>query len=195
VTARTRRAVLAAPLLSVTAVVLAACSIPNMSSPVAITPVATPTRTTAPATPDLSGAGGSELYLVGSDGKLVPVRRAPTSGGTKSQVEQALGQLTAGPDGDEQARGLTSAIPPGLSVMLVRLIGSQAIVDIKGTDPGPATEEARLATAQVVLTLTSIPTVDSVLLTRNGRPQAVLPDGELTQLPMTKEDVAALVQQ
>jgi spore germination protein GerM len=182
-------------MVCVAVVVLVGCGIPNMSTPVAITAAATPTRATAPASPDLSGPGGSELFLVGSDGKLVPVRRAPTSGDTHSQVEQALSHLTAGPDGDEQARGLTSAIPPGLQVMLVRLIGSQAIVDIKGTDPGPATEEARLATAQVVLTLTSIPSVDSVLLTRNGHPQAVLPDGELTQLPMTKDDVAALMQQ
>ena len=194
-TARTRRAVLAAPLLSVTAALLTACSIPNMSAPVAITPPATPTHVASPASPDLSGAGASEVFRVGSDGKLVPGRRAPTSGDTRAQVTQALSQLTAGPDGAEQSRGLSSAIPPGLSVMLVRLIGPQAIVDIKGTDPGPATEEARLATAQVVLTLTSIPSVDSVLLTRNGNPRAVLPDGELTQLPMTRQDVAALLQQ
>jgi spore germination protein GerM len=194
VTKATRRAALVGSALFVAAL-LTACGIPNMSAPVAITPVATATRTASPASPDLTGPGGSELFLVGSDGKLVPVRRAPTSGDAKAQVEQALSQLTAGPDGDEQARGLTSAIPPGLSVMLSRMVGPQAVVDIRGSDPGPATEEAKLATAQVVLTLTSIPAVDSVLLTRNGQPQAVLPDGELTDRPMTRADVAALLQQ
>jgi spore germination protein GerM len=45
-----------------------------------------------------------------------------------------------------------------------------------------------------VLTLTALPGVVSVLLTRNGRPlEATLPDGELTALPMTKQDFAVLV--
>jgi hypothetical protein len=185
----------ATQVLCVAALLLTACSIPNMSEPVAITPASTPTRAAAPSSQDLIGPGGSELFLVGADAKLVPVRRSPVTGDTKTLVTKALSQLTGGPDQSEQSRGLSSAIPPGLSVMLVRLIGTQAIVDVKGTDPGPATEEARLATAQVVLTLTSIPQVDSVLLTRNGRPQAVLPDGELTQLPITRDDVASLLQQ
>ena len=117
------------------------------------------------------------------------------AGDTTAQVTQVLSQLTAGPDPDEQSRGLSSAIPPGLSVMLEGVDGSKAIVDIEGTDPGPATEEARLATAQVVLTLTSLPQVDSVLLKRNGQPHAVLPDGELTEQPLTREDVVSLLQQ
>jgi Sporulation and spore germination len=175
---------------------LTACGIPNMSEPAAVSTLATPTRPASAASsyPTTTGRG-PEVYLVGSDARLVPVRHVPASGDVAAMATQALSQLTAGPDPDEQARGLSSAIPPGLSVMLVRLKGPLAIVDVKGTDPGPATEEAKLATAQVVLTLTSIPGVDSVLLTRNGVPQAVLPDGELTQLPISREDVAGLLKQ
>ena len=175
---------------------LAACSIPNMAEPVAITPAETPVRTAVPASPGASGlVDASEVFLVDGGGRLVPVHRAPASGDTTAQVTQVLSQLTAGPDPDEQSRGLSSAIPPGLSVMLEGVVGSRAVVDIEGTDPGPATEEARLATAQVVLTLTSLPQVDSVLLKRNGQPHAVLPDGELTEQPLTREDVVSLVQQ
>jgi len=177
------------------AVALASCGIPNMADPERITPPPTP-RGVPVATPsNLSVVGGAaELFLVGADNKLAAVRRAPIAGDTQALVSQTLSQLTAGPDEEERARGLSSAIPPGLTVQLVRLIGTQAIVDIGGTDPGPAAEEARLATGQVVLTLTAIPQVDSVLLTRNGRPlEAVLPDGVLTELPLTRDDFMVLV--
>jgi spore germination protein GerM len=190
-----RQTFVAAGLSVLAAVVLAACGIPNMAKPVAFSPP-TPSPAAASPSPRLTSTGAAaEIYLVGPAGKLVPVRRDNVVGDVSSQATEVLSQLTAGPDQQDLARGLSSAIPPGLTVMLVRLSGQLAVVDLKGTDPGPATDEARLATAQVVLTLTSIPPVSQVLLTRNGVPQAVLPDGELTQLPMTRDDVSALLQQ
>jgi spore germination protein GerM len=181
--------------LALVAVVVASCGIPNMADPAPMTQPPTASRAPVTTPSNLSVVGGAaELFLVGADNMLVAVRRPPIAGDTHALVTQTLSQLTSGPDDEERARGLSSAIPPGLTVQLVRLIGTQAIVDIGGTDPGPAAEEARLATGQVVLTLTAIPQVDSVLLTRNGRPlEAVLPAGVLTELPLTRDDYMVLL--
>jgi spore germination protein GerM len=182
--------------MGLSAALLAGCGIPNMDEAAKVSPPSTPTHAPAPS-PNPSAVGGpSVVYLVGSDGRLVLVHGQPIAGDTSALVTQTLSQLTAGPDQVDRDRGLSSAIPPGLTVKLVKLIGGQAVVDIGGTDPGPAADQARLATGQVVLTLTALPQVDSVLLTRNGRPTgAVLPDGELTQLPLTRADYMVLVQQ
>ena len=191
---RTTTGVLAAGVLALSGALVAGCGIPNMGAAERITPPPTPSRAPVTTPTDLNVVGGpAVLYLVGSDNKLVLVRRGPIAGGTRELVTQTLGELTAGPDQVERDRGMASAIPPGLTLTLVRLIGSNAVVDIGGTDPGPAADQAKLAIGQVVLTLTAIPQVDSVLLTRNGRPlEAVLPDGELTELPLTREDFTVL---
>jgi len=193
---RTAAATLAAAVLAATGALVTACGIPNMDTAEQITPPSTPTHSPVVSPTDLDVVGGAAvLYLVGDDGRLVLVRRGPIAGDTRALVGQTLQELTSGPDQDERDRGLSSAIPPGLTLTPVRLIGSQAVVDIGGTDPGPAADQARLVTGQVVLTLTALPQIDSVLLTRNGRPlEAVLPDGELTELPLTREDFTVLVQ-
>jgi hypothetical protein len=52
-----------------------------------------------------------------------------------------------------------------------------------------------LAVAQVVLTVTSVPGVDSVLVTRDGAPvELPLPGGALTSGPVTGRDYISLVE-
>ncbi|MFI5099853.1 MAG: GerMN domain-containing protein [Actinomycetes bacterium] len=180
----------------VAALVLSGCGLPTMDAPAAITQAALPTRTAQ------SQAGGpvtpgapAELFFVSRGQKLQAVRREHVSGTPEQLIDQTLQQLVAGPDDTELSAGLSTAIPPGLTLRLASLTDGSAVVDLMGTDPGPAADQAHLATGQVVLTLTALPMVDSVLLTRNGRRlEAALPDGELTALPLTERDFAVLVQ-
>jgi spore germination protein GerM len=175
---------------------LAGCGLPTMSEPAAIDQAAVPTPAARGSHSDsLLPGGTAELYFVSGERMVRAVRRAPVAGNAAQVIERTLAQLVSGPDETERSAGLSSAIPPGLTLTLVKLSGGLAVVDIVGTDPGPAADQAHLATAQVVLTLTALPLVDSVMLTRNGRPlEAALPDGELTALPLTERDFTVLVQ-
>ena len=167
-----------------------------MDEPVAIKQTALPTRTAqGPASGSVTTGAPAELFFVFGGKKLQAVRREHVSGTPEQLIDQTLQQLVAGPDDTELSAGLSTAIPPGLTLRLASLTNGKAVVDLMGTDPGPAADQAHLATGQVVLTLTALPTVDSVLLTRNGRQlEAALPDGELTALPLTERDFAVLVQ-
>ena len=54
-----------------------------------------------------------------------------------------------------------------------------------------ASDSNRLEVAQIVLTATSVPGVDAVLLELAGEPiEAPLPDGELADRPLTAQDYA-----
>lgn len=192
--ARLRGAVRAVVVVLLLGPVLAACGIPNMAEPVAMSPVATPSRASGPGT-DVAGTGGStRLFFMLGDDHLHGVERPPLAGSVREQVTQVLAELTNGPAGDELGGGLASAIPPGLTLRLVDLNGTQAVVDLQGTDPGPGGNQAHLVAGQVVLSLTSLPGVDSVVLTRNGQPHgSALPDGELTTKPLTRNDYTVLI--
>ncbi len=179
------------------AVGLSGCGLPTMDEPAAIDQAGVPDHAAAGSqTQSRPAAGGTaDLFFVSGENMLRPVRRAPVSADTQQAIAQTLAQLVAGPDATERKAGLSSAIPPGLTLKLVSLVDGQAVVDLEGSDPGPAADQAHLATGQVVLTLTAMPLVDSVLLTRNGRPlEAALPDGELTALPLTEQDFSVLLQ-
>ena len=58
----------------------------------------------------------------------------------------------------------------------------------------PSGAASRRAVAQIVLTATSVPGVDAVLLTLDGDPvEAPLPSGELTSAPLTETDYEPLL--
>ncbi len=174
---------------------LAGCGIPSMDEPrplatevVPVLPTPGPIESPVPA--------GSEpaLYFSTADELLRAVRRSVPTGTPSEQAGELLAGLMVGPSVTERAVGLSTSIPPGLTLQLTSLEGGHAVVDVAGEDPGPTAAQARLATGQVVLTLTALPGVSSVSLTRNGVPiEASLPDGSLTELPLTAEDYASLV--
>ena len=178
------------------AALLSSCGLPTMKEPAAIDQVAVPTRVAQGSQSGATTVGGTaELFFVSGDHMLRAVRREGVSGSPAQVVAQTLAELVAGPDDSEMSAGLGSAFPPGLTLKLVSLSDGKAVVDIVGTDPGPAAYQAHLATGQVVLSLTALHVVDSVLFLRNGRPlEAALPDGELTALPLTEQDFSVLVQ-
>jgi len=74
------------------------------------------------------------------------------------------------------------------------LSGATATIDLGGAAEAPSGQESRRAVAQIVLTATSLPGVDAVLLTRAGqRVDAPLPSGQLTSRPLTDDDYQPLL--
>jgi Sporulation and spore germination len=179
------------------ALMLDGCGIPTMNQPAALDSGLVP-RQSVPVT----GAGGAatpaglrpSMFFVFGEDQLRAVHRDPAAAASSREVDALLAGLVAGPTDLERGAGLSTAIPPGLTLHLTSLRNGQAVVDLTGQDPGPALGQAHLAAAQIVLTLTALPDVESVILTRNGRPlEAALPDGSLTSLPLTHDDYASLL--
>ena len=90
--------------------------------------------------------------------------------------------------------GLASALGPDVSLTVNSIQGNRADIDITIGPPGPSARRLPLAVGQIVLSLTSVPGVDSVWLMSGGTPiEAPLPDGALTARPLTAQDFTALV--
>lgn len=123
---------------------------------------------------------GSQLAAVG---RQVP---APLT------ADKALTEVVRGPTPLERGRGLRSALPGSL-----RLLGTVAhdvpLIDVTESLTGVDGEEQILALAQLVFTLTGLPTVNGVSFARDGRPVEVpTGDGELKRGPLGREDFAAV---
>ncbi|GAB3436983.1 hypothetical protein GCM10027517_07890 [Phycicoccus ginsengisoli] len=194
---RRAAAVLAVVTVPFWAGLLGACGAPVHGAPVTITKVPYDlTRPTTPATaaPEPGGAARPSVYLVRGQ-VLVPVRarsRQPTD--PAAAVAEVLGQLTEGPSEQERQAGLSTALGPGTAIRLTALEGGVAKVDVAAGDQVPAASRVPLAVAQVVLSVTSVPGVDSVLVTRDGEAvELPLPGGALTASPVTAQDYASLV--
>lgn len=181
----------------VTAALLAACGAPVAGPPVTITAVPYDlTRPAGPAsaTPDPGGTARPYVYLV-RDQVLVPVRvPGPRPTDPSGAVAEVLGQLTEGPSERDRLAGLSTALGPGTTITLTDLSRGVARVDLSAGDQAPAASRVPLAVAQVVLTVTSVPGVDAVLVTRDGDPvELPLPGGALTASPVTAADYVALL--
>jgi hypothetical protein len=102
----------------------------------------------------------------------------------------ALGQLLAGPSGDEADLGLTSAIPVGTELRGVGIEAGLATVDLSSTfGSGGGSMSMRLRLAQLVYTLTQFPTVDAVALELEGEPATVFgSEGIVLDHPLTRAD-------
>ena len=175
---------------------LASCGVPTMREPVGLDAgLVPPPRSTDPEAQAPDGLPTApRLYFVEGDDGLQAVRGDSVAVMPSEQARAMLAQLMRGPTEAELAAGLSSAIPPGLSLRLAALAGGLATVDVEGTDPGPGGNASHLLPGQVVLSLTSLPFVDAVMLTRNGRPlEAALPDGALTELPLSRTDYSSLI--
>ena len=175
---------------------LAGCGAPDDGTPVTITRV--PYDLTSPSpgptgTPDPEGTARPYVYLVRED-VVVPVK-AQTDRATQpsAAVTDVLAQLTEGPSERERAAGLSTALGPGTALRLRGLAENVATVDLTSGDQAPAASRVPLAVAQVVLTVTSVPGVDRVRMTRDGQPlELPLPGGALTGSPVGAHDYLPL---
>jgi len=193
-----RRAGRAAALLLVTAV--AACGVPTGGSPEPIPAsevpydLAAPLATTSAAPSPPAHLDEPRVYLVAADGALVPRGRSLGSGALPDRLDQLLDDLATGPTTSELTDRLSTALRPETSLTVDELSGGTVTIDLGGTAEAPSGQESRRAVAQIVLTATSLPGVDEVLLTRAGQPvDAPLPSGQLTSDALTADDYAALL--
>jgi spore germination protein GerM len=115
-------------------------------------------------------ADPARVYLVGRDDVLVPRTRETTESSPEEQLEDLLDDLADGPTSVELDDQLSTALPPDVELSVADLAAGTATVDISGATQAPSGWASRLAVAQLVLTATSVPGVDGVLLTLDGQP-------------------------
>jgi spore germination protein GerM len=108
-------------------------------------------------------------------------------------VERLLAALAAGPSEQGRSAGRSSAIPPDSGLELVGIVDGTAQVDIE-PEASLSAERLPVAMGQIVLSVTSVPTIRSVVLVADGEPlQVPLPGGVLTDGAVTADDYADLL--
>ena len=133
--------------------------------------------------------GGSRIYLlspVGTDEQAL-LRAVPRSEATNP--EELLTSLLAGANADENALGLTSAIPTGLEIQQARTVGTRLTVDINDALNELSDLGLRQALAQIVATASEIDQVQQIRLRVDGQNQGwPTGDGEVTDRPLSIYD-------
>jgi hypothetical protein len=139
-----------------------------------------------------------QIYLVRTDGKLVPVSRTITQGADLGTI---LTEVQLEPTPVEEAAGLRTAVPRD-SVLGVVVRGGTATIDLADTflDPSFVPSEQQLAAGQLTMTATErgvASGVGRVRFTVGGKPIAVpRGDGSLpqaTDLSVSRDDYSQLV--
>ncbi|HEY9473599.1 MAG TPA: GerMN domain-containing protein [Mycobacteriales bacterium] len=188
--------------LAVGMLAAAGCGVPTEQAPrpvaasapselLAPAPRTVPQPTQVRATPN---AQVPQVYFVDDRDRLVGLPQPMRIGSVRADLDALMRTLTAGLTGAERARGLSSALPPGLTLTVDDVHAGRVTVDLSGDVPGPSGDQTVLAVAQIVLSATSIPTVTGVQLTRAGNPlDAPLVGGALTSVPLSRSDYRSLL--
>jgi hypothetical protein len=188
----------AAALLVVTATT--ACGVPTGGSPVAIPASEVPyglasplPPTSAPPSPP-APLDEPRVYLTTEDGALAPRGRSLATGALRDRLDELLDDLATGPSPPELTGRLSTALRPDVSLGVAEISGATATIDLGGSADAPTGRESVTAVAQIVLTATSLPGVDEVLLTRAGEQvDAPLPSGQLTSRGLSADDYSPLL--
>jgi hypothetical protein len=193
----TGRRVRAFPVLALLAV-LTGCGVPTGGGPSTIAATDVPygladsSPVPTPVTPPEATVDAPRVYWVTATDTLVPRSREVSGTTRRARLADLLEQLAAEPTADERDQQLSTALPPEVRLSVTGLDDGTATIDLDALAEAPAGVSGRRAVAQVVLTATSVPGVDAVLLELAGEPiEAPLPDGELTDRPLTARDYAA----
>lgn len=141
-----------------------------------------------------SGVAGPRLYWVDAEDRLVGRPAASFCSKNLTGVAQdILDQLGDGPSARDLGSGLGTALPPDRWLELVAITDRTAQLRIS-TDDTIATNRVVLATAQTVLSLTSIPGVDQVEMEYDAGPlQVPRSSGELADGPLRRDDYRSLL--
>jgi spore germination protein GerM len=130
------------------------------------------------------------VFLV-RDGALVPVPRRILAAPGPAAVVKAL---SAGPTDQEQAEGLSTALPADDDLKIARVEGSTVTVALPGAADAASRSDAIFGFGQLVLTLTSLPSVSGVRFEEDGKPlQVPRSDGALTSSPLGRLDYRDLI--
>lgn len=158
---------------------------PGPSVAPSATPVVTPAPTPQVTPPPAARSVVSVYFLKGE--KVQPVARTVAGPGVAAAAVRAL---LAGPTAAEQAAGLSTTVPAGVTLRGLTLADRVATVDLSssfGSGGGSLSMTARLA--QVVFTLTRFPTVTSVRFRLDGTPATALGgEGVVLSRPSTRAD-------
>ncbi|MBB3086853.1 GerMN domain-containing protein [Geodermatophilus sabuli] len=175
--------------------VLAGCGVPTGGPAETIPASEVPFGLTSPsaqtsATPAPEPqADPTRVYLVARDDSLVPRPREVTGRLAQDRLDSLLAALAAGPTAAEHDLQLSTALPPDVELTVTDLTGGTATIDLAGPTDAPAGPAGRRAVAQLVLSATSVPGVDAVVLTVDGAPvDAPLPSGQLSPAPLSADD-------
>jgi hypothetical protein len=155
-------------------------------------------RTAPPEGPAPSVTGPAvtvpQVYLLDVEDQLVPQRQPVEASGLEPVVQSLLLLLAAGPTEEQRARGLGTALGPGVGLDLTGVVEGTAQIQVTPSSQIPAADRLPLAIGQVVLTATSVDGVDRVVFLQDGVPvEAPLPGGARTSVPVTAADYSSLL--
>lgn len=172
------------------------CGLPDQTSPSIVSGahLAPQQRASAPATtvPLLPSRLPTTLYFISADSShLVAAKQFDAHTG----LAAAIGSLLAGPTSSESAAGLSTAIPDKTKLDSSSLHGPLAYLDFSKSLASVSGQEQLLAFAQIVVTATSVPGVQEVLIAVGKQVvSAPLSDGTLAQGPVGRASYASLIQ-
>lgn len=179
-------------------VTLAACGVPVQSTPEPVEPGSVPSelrdggQTPSPQPSATTHKLPLQVNFVRNN-QLVSIRREEPAGTPADRLSTVIKDLIAGPTKTEQANGITTALPPGLTLSIVEMQGTRVVLQLSGDTEGRSATENVLAVGQIVLSATALPSVDEVTFSRDGVPvEALLADGALTTDALTAADYASL---
>jgi hypothetical protein len=177
---------------------LAACGVPTGGAPSTIDPtdvpygLASPSPAPTPTPAPEAVADTSRVHWVAADDTVVPREREAAGSTRRERLTSLLGQLATGPTPAEREEQLSTALPPEIGLTVTALDQGTASIDLEVAAQALSGVSGRRAVAQIVLTATSVPGVEAVLLELAGQPvEAPLPAGALTARPLTAGDYAA----
>ncbi|SDY67573.1 Sporulation and spore germination [Modestobacter sp. DSM 44400] len=182
------------------AALTAGCSVPTGGAPEPIAAadvpygLASPTSSASATPTSPTRLDQPRVYLIGDDGALVPRGRDLAGGTLGERLDELLADLASGPTATELTDQLSTALHPDTTLSADELTGTTVTIDLGGSADAPTGEESKRAVGQIVLTATSLPGIEAVLLTRSGqRVDAPLPSGQLTSQPLASADYASLL--
>jgi spore germination protein GerM len=179
----------------VAAVALASCGVPEAGlttiEPAELPDALRPSTTTIDPRSDRPGPGdGIAVYWIRDD-QLVA---ATTSVEVAPELPDIVAALERGPGPADHRGAERSAVSRGDVVEGVTQEDAQVTIELDDAFAEVAGSDQVLALGQIVMTLTSLPTVGSVVFRQGDRPVDVpLPDGTLVRRPVLRGDYVSLV--
>lgn len=186
--------------IAVAGIVLTGCGAPSPGTTTRLDPNSVPYgllgegKPTQPTT-TLPTSQPHRIWLVRS-GELAPVPPADAvTGDQLAQANELLDELLDGPTEAQHKEGFESALSTGVTATVREVNGRTAQIQIRERrDAGRPAADGPLAIGQIILTVTSVPDIDAVLLDDGSRAiQAPLPGGLLASRAVNAEDYSSLV--
>jgi hypothetical protein len=174
----------------VTVLLLSGCGVPQDDRPRALEPQEVPfaSPTDSPVA-DAVGDREVDLGFVREESVVLSSRTVEDPRTTGEVLEL----LFAGPSPDERAAGLSSLLPPNVTVEDIQTADGTAVVTLDGPDDSEVLRLAPLAYAQIVATLTPDRATGVRFRLDDTALRVPREDGSLTDQPLSRRDYAGLL--